>query len=256
MDTNGELSSRTAAEETWRIFRIMAEFVEGIEVMSQVGPAISIFGSARTKPEDQHYQLAADCARRVAERKLAVVTGGGPGIMEAANRGANEAGGTSVGLNIALPHEQDPNPYQNIALDFHYFFVRKVMFLKYAVGMICLPGGFGTMDEFFECMTLLQTGKAPPMGVALVGSGFWNPLMDWVRETMLERYGNISPDDLELFMVTDEPEQAVAHVISFYEQHGSPAVTRYPADEAHRDPRQRLTGEGTIFGVPPRVSTR
>ncbi len=256
MEANGEWSPHTAAEETWRIFRIMAEFVEGIEVMSQVGPAISIFGSARTKPDDRNYQLAVDCARLVVERKLAVITGGGPGIMEAANRGAKDAGGTSVGLNIALPHEQDPNPYQNIALDFHYFFVRKVMFLKYAVGMICLPGGFGTMDEFFESMTLLQTGKAPPMGVALVGTDFWNPLIDWVRETMLARYANISPEDLDLFIVTDEPAAAVEHVVGFYEQHGARPATPDAVEEFRREPQRRLTGEGTLFGVSPRISTR
>ncbi len=252
---DGEFSAQTAAEETWRIFRIMAEFVEGIEVMSRVGPAITIFGSARTKPGNKYYKLAVKCARRIAERGLAVITGGGPGIMEAANKGAAQAGGKSVGLNIALPHEQEPNEYQDIALDFHYFFARKVMFLKYAVGMICLPGGFGTLDEFFESMTLLQTGKAPPMGVALIGSDFWNPLLDWVRTTVLKKHHNISPADLDMFTVTDDPDEAVNLVCDHYEKHGAAQPHTWPEDELRCPPHDRMTAEGTLFGVPP-LSTK
>lgn len=256
-----EFSYQTAAEETWRIFRIIAEWVEGIEIMSRIGPAVALFGSSRTSPGGPYYEEAVQCARHLAQRGLSVITGGGPGIMEAANKGAVEAGGTSVGLNIALPHEQEPNRYQNLALDFHYFFVRKVMFLKYSVGMICLPGGFGTMDEFFESMTLLQTGKAPPMGVALIGTDFWNPLIDWVRDTMLEKYGNISPEDLGLFMLTDDPEAAARWVDDCYKKY-CPVDRQSAAAGA-----LRLSAEGTVYGVPaisanwrkdpsPRVSER
>jgi len=247
---DGEFTYRTAAEETWRIFRIMAEFVEGIEVMSRVGPAVSIFGSARTKPGDQHYELATQCARLLAERGFGIITGGGPGIMEAANKGAKEGGGKSVGLNIALPQEQEPNDYQNIAVDFHYFFVRKVMFLKYAVGMVCLPGGFGTMDEFFESMTLLQTGKALPMGVALLGSDFWSPLKHWLKETMLDQFGNISPEDLDLFTVTDDPQVAVQRICEEYEKNQAALYPEHVRD-IELNPRERVSAEGTIYGVSP-----
>ncbi len=248
--SESEFTYRTAAEETWRIFRIMAEFVEGIDVMSQIGPAISIFGSARTQPNHSYYELGVTCGRLAAERGYAVITGGGPGIMEAANRGATEAGGTSVGLNIALPHEQAPNPHQNIALDFHYFFVRKVMFLKYAVGTIILPGGFGTLDEFFETMTLVQTAKAPPMGIALVGKSFWSPLVDWLRQTLLIENGNISPEDLDLFTVTDEPAEAVDFLCEFHEKHRDQMILPSPAEDVRRPLDQRMTAEGTRFGVP------
>lgn len=238
------------AEETWRIFRIMAEFVEGFEMMSQVGPAVTIFGSSRTTPDDPFYEQAVTCGRLLAQRGLAVVTGGGPGIMEAANKGAAEAGGKSVGLNIALPHEQEPNEFQNIPLDFHYFFARKVMFVKYAVGMICMPGGFGTLDEFFESMTLLQTGKSPPMGVALIGRSFWDPLIGWLRDTVLAAHGNISLEDLDLFTITDDPRAAVDWVYDCYQRQCD--LERRPAAAAmDQHPTQRLTAEGTVFGVPP-----
>jgi uncharacterized protein (TIGR00730 family) len=246
-----EFSYQTAAEETWRIFRIMAEFVEGIEVMAQVGPAVTIFGSSRAQPGDPHYELAIECGRLLALRNYAVITGGGPGIMEAANKGAAEAGGKSVGLNIALPLEQVPNAYQNIALDFHYFFVRKVMFLKYAVGMICLPGGFGSLDEFFETMTLMQTRKAPPMAMVLVGSAFWNPLLDWLRGTLLDHHGYISPEDLHLFTVTDDPHVAVGTVCDFYERHGTPIGIPPTTGEMARHPHDRISAEGTVYGAPP-----
>lgn len=230
----------------------MAEFVEGIEVMSDVGPAISVFGSARTKPSQAHYRQAEECGRLIAQRGFAVITGGGPGIMEAANKGAAAAGGQSVGLNIALPHEQEPNPYQNIALDFHYFFARKVMFLRYAVGMICLPGGFGTLDEFFETLTLLQTGKAPPMGVALIGHTFWDPAIAWLRDTVLGRYQNISPKDMDLFTITDKPAEAVNWVLDCH-QRSCDLASRSAADQPPETPvTRRLTAEGTVFGYTPR----
>ncbi len=203
------LPPERVAEETWRIFRIMAEFVEGFEVMSHIGPAVSIFGSARTKPDDAYYQQALEMARQFATRGLTVITGGGPGIMEAANRGAAAAGGRSVGLNIVLPQEQRPNPYQNIPLDFNYFFVRKVMFVKYSGAIVCFPGGFGTLDEFFESITLIQTNKVEPMNVVLIGSAFWTPLVDWLRNTLLKTHAYISPPDIELFTVTDDIDLGV-----------------------------------------------
>lgn len=239
----------TAAEETWRIFRIIAEFVEGFDELSRIGPAISIFGSARVEEDHPYYRQAVACGRIAAERGYAVITGGGPGIMEAANRGAAEAGGTSVGLNIALPQEQTPNPYQTLSLDFHYFFARKVMFLKYAVGMICLPGGFGTLDELLETLTLVQTGKAPPMAVALVGSSYWTPLRDWLREHVLLQNAMISPQDMELFAITDDPAAAVERVISFHQQEIEREAARGPIATIGRAPH-RMTAEGTVYGIP------
>ena len=173
----------------------------------------------------------------------------GQGIMEAANKGAAEAGGKSVGLNIALPLEQEPNAYQNIAVDFHYFFARKVMFLKYAVGMICLPGGFGTMDEFFEAMTLLQTGKAPPMGLVLVGTEFWTPTVEWMRTTLLEKHQSISPEDLDLFTITDDPQIAVNWVFDCYQKTCAMSEPPPVETELKLSPTQRLTAEGTVYGV-------
>ncbi len=249
--TDSELSYRTAAEETWRVFRIMSEFVEGIDVLSHVGPAIAVFGSARTPPDDPYYARAIECGRLLAEREFAVITGGGPGIMAAANRGAADAGGKSVGLNIALPLEQEQNPYQNITLDFHYFFVRKVMFLKYSVGMIYFPGGYGTLDEFTEAMTLLQTGKAPRMAVALIGTEYWSPLLRWFQDTLLDRFAFISAEDLNLCMATDDVQAAVNHVCEFYERHGAPLGVPPTAEEMKRHPQDRITAEGTIYGVPP-----
>ncbi len=247
----GEFSYRTAAEETWRIFRIMAEFVEGIDVLSQLGPAVSIFGSARTLPDSPYYQQAVELAGKLAKRGIAVITGGGPGIMEAANRGAFEAGGTSVGLNIALPHEQVPNSYQNVALSFHYFFIRKVMFVKYAVALACFPGGFGTMDEFFETMTLIQTQKTRPMKVVLVGTPFWSPLCDWISNNMLAKHHNISPEDLDLFLLTDDLDLAVQTICEHYERDKSLAGEPRTTEELTRTPDQRMTAEGTLFGIPP-----
>jgi len=204
-----------AQDDTWRMFRIMAEFVEGFETLSRIGPAVSIFGSARTKPEDPNYRLATTLARRCAEEGFAVITGGGPGIMEAANKGATEAGGTSVGLNIELPHEQKPNPFAKTLLGFRYFFVRKVMFVKYAVAFIICPGGLGTMDEFFEAVTLIQTRKIRPFPVFLVNSGYWRGLLSWMRDTVLnERM--IDAEDLSLFHVRDDPEEVVRELAHWF----------------------------------------
>ncbi|MCH8878445.1 MAG: TIGR00730 family Rossman fold protein [Planctomycetes bacterium] len=204
----------TLTKETWRIFRIMSEFVDGFEVMSAVGPAVSIFGSSRATPDDRYYKHAQTLAAKFVEQGLAVITGGGPGIMEAANKGAIEAGGTSVGLNITLPEEQLPNKYQNVALDFRYFFCRKVMFVKYALAFVCFPGGFGTMDEFFESMTLIQTEKSRKMPVVLFGSEFWEPLRKWMETIMRDQHGYIGPDDLGLFHIVDDLDEAVSCVIS------------------------------------------
>ncbi len=216
---NGHQSNRAAelSRESWRLFRILSEFVDGFEVMSEVGPAVTVFGSARTQPKDPVYQQAVECGRKIVEKELAVITGGGPGIMEAANKGAIEAKGLSVGLNIDLPMEQEPNRYQTHQLDFRYFFIRKVMFVKYAVGFICFPGGFGTMDEFFESITLIQTLKIEPFPIVLIGHDFWDGMVDWMRKTMLEKYETISPDDLDLFYVTDDVDDALDHILSRYD---------------------------------------
>lgn len=198
-------------DESWRIFRIMAEFVEAIEELSQVHHAVSIFGSARTSPEDRYYKKTEELARLLAENGFNVITGGGPGIMEAANKGASEGGGKSVGMNIHLPFEQQPNPYANISIDYKYFFIRKVMFVKYAVAYIILPGGFGTMDELFEALTLIQTRRIRSFPVILMGSDYWRGLIDWLKHTMLEE-GKVSPEDIELFQVMDDPGQVVRHI--------------------------------------------
>ncbi|MEK6643464.1 MAG: TIGR00730 family Rossman fold protein [Planctomycetota bacterium] len=239
---------RDPAQETWRLFRIMSEFVEGFETMSQVGEAVCVFGSARTPTTSPIFQSAERLGAALVKKGFAVITGGGPGIMEAANKGAFQAGGTSVGLNISLPHEQDANPYQNIGIEFHYFFARKVMFVKYCVGMVCFPGGFGTMDEFFEAMTLIQTGKSPAYPVVLFDSKFWSPLMNMMRTTMLETYQTISQDDLELFLVTDDVEQAVEHIRTSVDR--SIAELRHPTtvEEAAMPQEQRISGEGTRYG--------
>lgn len=251
--TDSERAYRTAAEETWRLFRILAEFVEGFDILSRVGPAVSIFGSGRTPPDHPHYAMARRLARELAESGFAVITGGGPGIMEAANRGAAEAGGRSIGLNISLPHEQEPNRYQNIPLDFHYFFVRKVMFVKYAFAMACMPGGFGTMDEFFEALTLIQTQKIRTMKVVLLGSEFWTPLLDWMRSCMLEAHGNISPGDLTLFTLTDDVAEAAAEIRAFHAQNREELVQAGQPLPYHHP--QQVTAEGTVYGVGAR-STR
>jgi uncharacterized protein (TIGR00730 family) len=192
--------------DPWRVLRIQGEFVEGFEALAQLGPAVSLFGSARTGAEDPYHQAAVETARLLAEAGLAVITGGGPGIMEAGNQGAKQGGGVSVGLNIELPFEQHLNPYLDIPINFHYFFARKVMFVKYAQAFVIFPGGFGTLDELFEALTLIQTGKISNFPVILFGSAYWSGLLTWVKEMLLEG-GKISPADLDLITVTDSPEE-------------------------------------------------
>jgi uncharacterized protein (TIGR00730 family) len=206
--------------DSWAIFKIMGEFVNGFEKMSVIGPCVTIFGSARTKPGDEYYELAVNVSRKVSEAGYGIITGGGPGIMEAGNRGAHLAGGTSVGLNIDLPFEQHDNPYidDDKSLDFDYFFVRKVMFVKYSQGFVVMPGGFGTLDELFEAITLIQTNKIGRFPIILVGTVFWQGLMDWIKNTMLEA-GNISPKDLDLIKVADTAEEVVEIIDAFYKGH-------------------------------------
>jgi uncharacterized protein (TIGR00730 family) len=202
------LINEMTVRDTWRLFHIMAEFVEGFDALAECHPAVTIFGSTRVKPEDEIYQKAERIGQLLAENGFGVITGGGPGVMEAANKGASLAGGKSIGINIELPLEQAPNPYTNINLTFHYFFVRKVMFIKYAVAYIILPGGFGTMDELFESITLIQTHKIKPFPVILFGSNYWKGLLDWIKEVVLKE-GKISPADLEIFQSVDEPEEII-----------------------------------------------
>ncbi len=203
--------------DSWAIFKIMAEFVDSYDRLAQIGPCISIFGSARTKPDNKYYEIAKECAKECAESGFGVITGGGPGIMEAANKGIQEANGISVGLNINLPHEQEPNGYIDYEhnFSFRYFFVRKVMFVKYAQGFVILPGGFGTLDELFEVITLIQTKKIIKKPIILMGKDYWQGLMDWVKTTMVEE-GNISESDLDLFKITDCPKEAVQYIEEFY----------------------------------------
>lgn len=207
-------------EEPWRIFRIMAEFVEGFEELSTIGPAVSIFGSARTKPGTKYYELARETAFKLSKDGFAIITGGGGGVMEAANRGAREAGGKSVGLNIELPHEQLPNVYQNLSLHFRYFFCRKVMFLKYANGFVVMPGGYGTLDELFESMVLIQTLKQAYFPVILMGSDYWKGLVDWISETVHEKHLYIDRQDLDVFTMVDDPQDVVRILTDFYKAHG------------------------------------
>jgi uncharacterized protein (TIGR00730 family) len=195
-------------QESWRVFRIMAEFVDGIETLSSLDPAVTIFGSARSKPGEKYYTMAEELGGMLAREGFAVITGGGPGIMEAANKGAKEAGGQSVGLNIVLPFEQKLNPYANVHINFRYFFVRKVMFVKYALSYVIFPGGFGTMDELFESLTLIQTDKLKPFPVILIGSEYWEGLLAWINDTMLKE-GMISPEDRWIFTLVDSPRDAV-----------------------------------------------
>ncbi len=197
--------------ESWRLFKILGEFVDGVENLHDLGPAVSIFGSARTKPGDPNYRLAMDIARMFAANGFAVITGGGGGVMEAANKGAAEAGGHSVGLNINLPFEQVPNSFSNLKLDFNYFFIRKVMFIKYANAYIALPGGFGTLDEVFEVMTLIQTRRIKPFPIILAGSHYWSGLLEWIKKRLGD-IGMISAGDLDIVQVIDDPEEIVATV--------------------------------------------
>jgi uncharacterized protein (TIGR00730 family) len=204
--------------DSWATFKIMAEFVEGFEKMSRIGPCVSIFGSARTKNDNKYYLLAEEIAGKLVKAGFGVITGGGPGIMEAGNKGAFEAGGKSVGLNIELPFEQFHNKYldHDKIINFDYFFVRKVMFMKYAQGFIAMPGGFGTMDELFEALTLIQTHKVARFPVVLVGSEYWSGLLDWLRQTMCDREKNINPIDLELFRLVDTADDAVTYILDYY----------------------------------------
>ncbi|MHC4871336.1 MAG: LOG family protein [Planctomycetota bacterium] len=213
MDKEMEYGHDFREDEPWRIFRIMAEFVEGTEEMARVMPAVSIFGSARTKPETEYYDLGVQTAKLLSEAGFNIITGGGPGVMEAANKGAKAGGdGLSVGLNIELPFEQFPNPYIQKMLSFRYFFVRKVMFLKYSCAIIVLPGGFGTLDEFFESLTLIQTRKMPARPVFLMGTKFWGGMVEWLKDEMLSE-GNISPEDMHIFKVTDDPGEVVNDIL-------------------------------------------
>jgi uncharacterized protein (TIGR00730 family) len=209
-----------AAEETWRVFRIMAEFVEGFEELASVGPAVSIFGSSRIGSDDEYYKLAQKTASLIVKAGFAVITGGGGGVMEAANKGAAEAGGKSIGLNIELPHEQLPNKYQNLSLHFRYFFCRKVMFLKYAHGFIAFPGGYGTMDEFSEAIMLIQTLRQAYFPVVLMCSDYWEGLIKWMRQKMLKEHPHISPEDLDVFTVVDQPQDAVKIIVDFRDARG------------------------------------
>ncbi len=195
-------------KETWRIFRILSEFIEGFDELSDIGPAVSIFGSARTTPEDKFYKKTESIAGLLSKEGYTIITGGGPGIMEAANKGAYENGGLSVGLNINLPMEQTPNQYQTHSLNFRYFFARKVMFVKYAMAYLCMPGGFGTLDEFFEALTLIQTHKIFPLPIILFCSEYWNPLIDFMHSTMF-KYNTISAKDLEIIKVTDDADEVI-----------------------------------------------
>jgi len=198
--------------DPWRVLRIQGEFVAGFDALSKLPKAVTVFGSARTTPEDASYQLGVEVGRKLAEHSYAVITGGGPGIMEAANRGAHEAGGLSVGLGIELPHEQGLNEYVDLGLNFRYFFARKTMFLKYSQAFICLPGGMGTMDEFFEVMCMVQTGKVTNYPIVLMGTEYWSGLLEWMNNT-LAASGCINEGDRELFLLTDDPDEALSHII-------------------------------------------
>lgn len=206
------------SSNSWLIFKIMGEFVSGFEQMGMIKPCVSIFGSARTKPTDRYYKETVDIAEKIVNQGFGVITGGGPGLMLAANKGAQQGGGTSVGLIIDLPFEQDSNPYidKDKLINFDYFFVRKVMFIKYAQAFVVMPGGFGTLDELFEALTLIQTKKIKKFPIVLFGSDFWSGLIDWIKKTLLEEYHNISPEDLDLIKVVDDVDEAVKHVSQFH----------------------------------------
>ena len=247
--TDGQRSD-LHSQDSWRIFRYLSEFVESFDLLSQVGPAVTMFGSARTRSNNQFYKLARETAGLMAKAGYAVITGGGPGIMEAANRGAFEAGGQSVGLNISLPAEQIANRYQTLSMNFHYFFARKVTFVKYATAIVCFPGGFGTMDEFFEYMTLMQTLKVERYPIILMGSEFFKGLLSWIQDKMLTTYHNISTEDLNLFTLTDNPVEAVA-IVQDYCQAREQALAEVEAAAAIPIPyAEQLTAEGTRRGMP------
>lgn len=201
-------------KESWRLFHIMAEFVEGFENLTEVHPAVTIFGSARCKKGDPLYEKAYNLTKLLAANGFNIITGGGPGVMEAANKGAKEGGAKSVGINIELPYEQKPNPYSTLRLSFRYFFIRKVMFLKYGMAYVVMPGGFGTLDEFFEAITLVQTKKMRPFPIILVDSSYWNGLLDWMKTNMLDQ-GKINEEDMDIFKVMDDPKEIVDYIKKF-----------------------------------------
>lgn len=207
--------------DSWALFKIMSEFVYGYERLSEIGPCVSVFGSARTKPGEKYYELAVKVANKIVDQGYGIITGGGPGIMEAGNKGANLGGGTSVGLNIDLPFEQHDNPYidSNKSLDFDYFFVRKVMFVKYSQGFVVMPGGFGTLDELFEAITLIQTGKIDKFPIILVGTEFWSGLMDWIKTTLAEKLRTVSVEDLDLIELVDTEDEVVEILNKFYNKY-------------------------------------
>jgi uncharacterized protein (TIGR00730 family) len=204
--------------DSWRIFKIVSEFVEGFEKLARIGPCVSIFGSARTRPDSKYFKLAEEVAYKLTQHGYGIITGGGPGIMEAGNLGAKKGGGSSVGINIALPYEQQPNMFidSDKLITFDHFFVRKVMFMKYAQGFVVLPGGFGTLDELFEAITLIQTQKIGKFPIVLVGTEYWSGLVKWLRDEMLEDEGNINPEDLDLFTIVDTADEAVDIINNFY----------------------------------------
>ena len=214
--------------ESWRVFRIMSEFVEGFDILNGIGPAITLFGSARTKPDHPQYQAAVETARLLGEAGLAIITGGGPGIMQAGNEGARKAGALSIGLNIELPFEQHINPYTDLSMDFRYFFSRKTMMVKYASGYVIFPGGFGTMDELLESLTLIQTGKVRDFPIVLYDSSYWGGLVAWIKET-LGAEGKISPEDIDLLHMVDTPEDARDYIVSQLNEY-----TKTAAEEAAR----------------------
>jgi uncharacterized protein (TIGR00730 family) len=218
---NNNVQTTFIKEDPWRIFRIMAEFVDSFEAMSQVGTGVTVFGSARMAPKDPYYKSAVALAQGLAKNNLAIITGGGPGIMEAANKGAAQAKGRSVGLNIELPHEQTGNAYANIPINFHYFFSRKVCFVKYSIGFVFMPGGFGTLDEFYEVLTLIQTRRIPRYPMILFGKKHWSGLIKWMKER-LEGTGYISPGDLDLITITDDPQEAIDVILDYERRIGPP----------------------------------
>ncbi|CAM4130387.1 TIGR00730 family Rossman fold protein [Gillisia limnaea] len=207
--------------DSWAIFKIMGEFVKGYEKLSQIGPCVSIFGSARTKPDQKYYKLTEKIAQKIVDHGYGVITGGGPGIMEAGNKGAHLAGGTSVGLNIDLPFEQHDNPYidSNKNVDFDYFFVRKVMFVKYSQGFVVMPGGFGTLDELFEAITLIQTNKIDKFPIILVGTEYWSGLLEWIRNTLQDEFENISDGDIDLVQLVDTEDEVIEILDKFYDEY-------------------------------------
>lgn len=209
------------SNDSWAIFKVMSEFVNGYESMGRIGPCVTIFGSARTKPDNKYYQLAEEIAERITRAGYGIITGGGPGIMEAGNKGASQGGGPSVGLNIELPFEQHFNPYidHDKNINFDYFFVRKVIFVRYSQAFIVMPGGFGTLDEMFEAITLIQTKKIAKFPIILVGSEFWGGLIDWLKTTLIEKYFNASPEDLNLIKLVDTSEEVVTIIDSFYKKY-------------------------------------